>query len=324
MTTHFTATSTTDDVLSNIDLSGKRVLITGVSAGLGVETARALVARGASVTGTARNLKKAEAAVSEIRSVARNSGGSLDLLELDLASLSSVVAAADSLLAAQQRFDIVIANAGVMATPEGKTADGFETQIGINFIGHFVFIRRLIPIMNAGSRIILLSSAAHAISDVDTDDLNFESTAYDPWLAYGRSKTAVALLAVELERRYGSHGIHAASVHPGAIQTELQRHYSKEVDEAFIAQINEANVKRGLPPFQWKTLQQGAATTVWAAAVASASDIAGKYCENCHVAGINDSEGVTDGVRTYAQDPVHASALWNEAERLVKEKFGTA
>ncbi|EGT5662848.1 SDR family NAD(P)-dependent oxidoreductase [Cronobacter dublinensis] len=324
MTTHFTATSTTDEVLSNVDLSGKRVLITGVSAGLGVETARALVSRGASVTGTARNLKKAETAVRKIRSVAQNSRGSLDLIELDLASLSSVVAAADRLLAAQHRFDIVIANAGVMATPEGKTTDGFETQIGTNFIGHFVLIKRLLPLLNAGSRIILLSSAAHAISDVDTGDLNFETTAYDPWLAYGRSKTAVALLAVELERRYGSQGIHSASVHPGAIQTELQRHYSKEVDEAFIAQINEANAKRGLPPFQWKTVQQGAATSVWAAAVASATEIAGKYCENCHVADINDSEGVTDGVRSYAQDPVHASALWDEAERLIKDKFGNA
>lgn len=323
MINHFTATSTADDVLNNIDLSGKRVLITGVSAGLGVETARALVSRGACVTGTARNLQKAEAAVTKIRSVARNSRGRMDLIEMDLSCLNSVFAAADRLLAAQDNFDVVIANAGVMATPEGKTADGFETQIGTNFIGHFAFIKRLVPLLNAGSRIILLSSAAHAISDVDTDDLNFETTPYDPWLAYGRSKTAVALLAVELERRYGSQGIHAASVHPGAIQTELQRHYSKDADEAFIAQINEANAKRGLPPFQWKTLQQGAATTVWAAVVASDCDIAGKYCENCHVADINDSDGVTNGVRSYALNAEHASMLWNKADRLVNEKLDT-
>ncbi|HHA2320319.1 TPA: SDR family NAD(P)-dependent oxidoreductase [Enterobacter ludwigii] len=322
MTTDFTATSTANDVLNNVDLTGKNVLITGVSAGLGVETARALVARGASVTGTARNLKKAETAVSDIRLLAAESAGSFHLIEMDLAALNSVCAATDSLLNSNQHFDIVIANAGVMATPEGKTADGFETQMGTNFIGHFVFIKRLIPALNPGARIILLSSLAHAIADVNIEDLNFELTPYDPWIAYGHSKTAVALLAVELERRYGSQNIHAASVHPGAIQTELQRHYSKEVDEAFIAEINKANARRGLPPFQWKTVQQGAATTVWAAAAASVSDIAGKYCENCHVADINNSEGVSDGVRSYAQDPAHASALWDAAERLVKEKFG--
>lgn len=317
MTHVFDATSTADDVLTGIDLTGKKILITGVSAGLGVETARALVSRGATVIGTVRNLAKAEQAIKVIRDTALVSGGAISLVKMDLADLKSVEAAANELIDNQQHFDVVIANAGVMATPEGKTADGFETQIGTNFIGHFALLKKLMPVINTGGRIVFLSSAAHAISDVDVEDLNFDKTPYNEWLAYGRSKTAVALLAVELDRRYGSKNIHAVSVHPGAIQTELQRHYSKEVDEAFIAQINEANAKRGLPPFQWKTVPQGAATTVWAAIVASASEIGGKYCENCHVAEINDSEGVTDGVRSYAQDPKHAEALWNKAESLI-------
>ncbi|WP_222890416.1 SDR family NAD(P)-dependent oxidoreductase [Enterobacter sp. C2] len=270
-----------------------------------------------SVIGTARDLNKAEAAVSGIRSA----GGSLKLLQLDLASLSSIRAAAVDLLNTGLNFDIVIANAGVMATPEGKTEDGFEMQFGTNAIGHFVLINRISPLLHSGSRIILLSSAAHAVADVNLDDINFEKSSYDPWIAYGRSKTAVAQLAVEFERRLASKGIHATAVHPGAIQTELQRHYGKELDDAIIQKTNEANARRGLPPFQWKTVQQGAATTVWCAAVAQEEEIGGKFCEDCHVTEINDSEGVTNGVRSYVFDKKKTEALWTKIEELVHEKF---
>lgn len=311
------ASSAADEVLDGINLTGKRVLITGVSAGLGVETARALAARGATVIGTARDIAKAEAAISTIRS----SGGVIELIDLDLANLESVRASADKLLASAQPFDIIIANAGVMATPEGRTVDGFETQFGTNVIGHFVFINRITSLLHASSRIVFLSSAAHAISDVDLDDINFEKTPYDPWVAYGRSKTAVAQLAVEFERRFSSKDIHAVAVHPGAIQTELQRHYSKDVDEAFIKQINEANAKQGLPPFQWKSIPQGAATSVWAGVVAPVATVGGLYCEDCHLADVNDSEGVTNGVRSYALDTRKAQALWEKLQELVKETF---
>jgi NAD(P)-dependent dehydrogenase (short-subunit alcohol dehydrogenase family) len=154
MTNVFGATSTTDEVLSGVNLQGKRVLVTGVSAGLGVETARSLAAHGAQVVGAARDLTKAEAATAQVRTDAAKGGGSFDLVELDLANLKSVRACADGFLAKGELFDVVIANAGVMATPFGHTSDGFETQFGTNHLGHFVLVNRIAPLMRAGSRLI--------------------------------------------------------------------------------------------------------------------------------------------------------------------------
>src|SRR5271169_3960906 len=196
MTGTFGATSTTDEVLQGVDLRGKRVLVTGVSAGLGVETARALAAHGAQVVGAARDLAKAHAATQRVRDGAANGGG-LELVELDLASLASVRACADALVAAGKPFDVVIANAGVMACPKGTTADGFETQFGTNHLGHFVLVNRIASLLKSGGRLVNLSSAGHRYSDVVLDDPNFERTEYTPFGAYGRSKTANVLFAVE-------------------------------------------------------------------------------------------------------------------------------
>src|SRR5277367_4289356 len=182
MSNSFGATSTTDEVLQGIDLRGKRVLVTGVSAGLGVETARALSAHGAEVIGAARDLSKAQAATEQVRAQAA-SGGSLHLVQLDLASLASVRRCADGLLAAGKPFDVIIANAGVMACPKGTTVDGFETQFGTNHLGHFVLVNRIAALLRPGSRLVNLSSAGHRYSDVDLDDPNFERTPYDPWAA---------------------------------------------------------------------------------------------------------------------------------------------
>ena len=182
----FGATSTTDQVLEGVDLSGKRVLVTGVSAGLGVETALALASHGAAVVGAARDLTKAKKATEGIRAGAVN-GDEFDLVELDLASLASVRGCADELVANGRAFDLVIANAGVMACPFGKTADGFETQFGTNHLGHFVLVNRIASLMKPGSRLVNLSSAGHRFSDVDLDDPNFDRAPYDPWIAYGRS-----------------------------------------------------------------------------------------------------------------------------------------
>jgi NAD(P)-dependent dehydrogenase (short-subunit alcohol dehydrogenase family) len=319
MTDSFGATSTTDEVLRGVNLSGKRVLITGVSAGLGVETARALAAHGAQVTGAARDLSKAQAATEQVRAQASN-GGSLHLVELDLASLDSVRRCADGLLAANQPFDLIIANAGVMACPKGTTVDGFETQLGTNHLGHFVLVNRIAALMRPGSRLVSLSSAGHRFADVDLDDPNFEHSAYAEFIAYGRSKTANALFAVEFDRRHKAKGVRATAVHPGGIQTELGRYMTPEVRQKLIADIN-ANQPQGAAPFSWKSIPQGAATSVWAACVADADAIGGRYCEDCHVAEVVSLPGFRGGVQPYAIDPTHAQALWKKSEEWVGEHF---
>jgi NAD(P)-dependent dehydrogenase (short-subunit alcohol dehydrogenase family) len=315
----FGAKSTTEEVLDGVDLSGKRILVTGVSAGLGVETARVLAAHGAQVVGAARNLDKAQGATEVVRADAANGGG-LELIELDLASLASVRACADALVTASKPFDLVIANAGVMACPKSQTSDGFETQFGTNHLGHFVLINRIAALFKPGSRLVNLSSSGHRFADVDLEDPNFEHTPYAEFVAYGRSKTANVLFAVEFDRRHKANSVRATAVHPGGIQTELGRHMTPEVTQALIASIN-ANQPAGAPQFSWKTIPQGAATSVWAGVVASADEVGGKFCEDCHVAEIVDDPGFRGGVRTYALDPERAKALWAKSEEMVGEVF---
>ncbi|MGZ6020075.1 MAG: SDR family NAD(P)-dependent oxidoreductase [Phenylobacterium sp.] len=322
-TTAFGEKSTTDDVLEGVDLKGKRILVTGASAGLGVETCRALAAHGASVVGAARDLKKAEAATAAVRAQAAN-GGALDLIELDLADLASVRAAADRLNAKGEQFDVIICNAGVMATPFGKTKDGFETQFGTNHLGHFVFVNRIAGLIKDGGRLVNLSSAGHRFSDVDLDDPNFERTEYTPFGAYGRSKTANILFAVEFDRRHKARGVRATAVHPGGIQTELGRHMTPELIQGMLDSITAAAQASGAPAFEWKTIPQGAATSCWAAVVAPGDLVGGLYCEDCHVAepalevpGL-DTRG---GIRAYALDPDRAKALWAKSEEMVGETF---
>jgi NAD(P)-dependent dehydrogenase (short-subunit alcohol dehydrogenase family) len=315
----FGAKSTTDEVLEGMNLAGKRVLVTGVSAGLGVETARVLAAHGAQVVGAARDLDKARGATKVVRDQTAN-GGTFELVELDLASLASVRACADRLVAAGKPFDRIIANAGVMACPKGTTADGFETQFGTNHLGHFVLVNRIVSLLHSGSRLVNLSSSGHRFSDVDLDDPNFERTPYTEFGAYGRSKTANILFAVEFDRRHKAGGIRATAVHPGGIQTELGRYMTPEVRDNLIKSINE-NAPSGTPAFQWKTIPQGAATTVWAGFVAPADVVGGKFCEDCHVAEIVEGALLRSGVRSYALDPEHAKALWAKSEEMVGERF---
>jgi NAD(P)-dependent dehydrogenase (short-subunit alcohol dehydrogenase family) len=325
MTRVFGASSTTDDVLSGIDLHGKRVLVTGVSAGIGVETARALAAHGAHVVGAARDVVKAEAATAQARKDAAANGGSFELVALDLADLKSVRACADRLAAKGEPFDVVIANAGVMATPFGRTVDGFETQFGTNHLGHFVLINRIASLIRAGGRLVNLSSAGHRVSNVDLEDPNFERTPYDPMVAYGRSKTANILFAVAFDQRQRSRGVRAAAVHPGVIQTELGRHMEPGLLQNLIDRINQQMAAEGKGAFEWKTIPQGAATSVWAGVVAPADKIGGRYCANCQVGRIvPDNAAITaagEGVRAYALDPHTAEALWKKSEELVGEAF---
>lgn len=304
--TIFDAESTTDDILQDTDLSGTRVLITGTSSGLGVETARSLVVRGAHVTGVVRDIAKAQAQLDQA------GAHGVELYQADLASLASVRSFTDDYLAAGDRIDVLIANAGIMACPQATTQDGFELQFGTNHLGHFVLVNRLVPLLSAGrpARIVILSSAAHRHSDVSLYDPNFEHTPYEEWKAYGRSKTANALFALELDRRLRDRNIRAAAVHPGVIETELMRHLTPETSK-----------RSGAGRMQRKTVAQGAATSIWAGFAADAEHVGGKYCEDCAVSPVIDDPTQRPGVMRYATDPQTARALWSRSEELVDETF---
>lgn len=318
MTKVFDKTSTTDEVLEGLDLTGMRVLVTGVSAGLGVETLRVLTEHGAEVVGTARDIEKAKKANA-------SASGKFEFIELDLASLESARKAADQLVADGRQFDLVIANAGVMATPKGQTTDGFETQFGTNHLGHFLFVNRIASLFKPGSRLVNLSSSGHRFGDVDLEDPNFETSEYDPFVAYGRSKTANILFAVEFDRRHRDKGIRATAVHPGGIQTELGRHIGEEFLVNMVEQLNQELAAEGAGPFEFKTIPQGAATSVWAGVVANPEEVGGQYCENCHVGTVVSDDHkispISEGVRAYALNSDRAKALWQKSEELVGETF---
>ncbi len=321
MTRHFGFESTTEDVLDGVDLGGKRILVTGVSAGLGIETARALAAHGAVVVGTARDLAKAAQATAHVAADATE-GGCLELIELDLANLASVRACAEKLVTEGKPFDAVIANAGIMSCPLGYTVDGFETQFGTNHLGHFVLINGITSLLRPGSRVVMLASAGHRYADVDLDDPNFEKTEYLPHIAYGRSKTANILFAVEFDRRHRENGIRATAVHPGGIMaTELGRHMAEGEMEARVAQINKELSAAGQPTFQLKTIAQGAATSVWAAVVAEPDVVGDRYCEDCNVSTeVHDdlTNLMSKGAQSYALDTGRATALWEKSEEMTR------
>jgi NAD(P)-dependent dehydrogenase (short-subunit alcohol dehydrogenase family) len=306
------AKTTTGDVLQGVDLGGKTAFVTGASGGLGLETAAALAAAGAAVVLAARDPEKTAAAARAIRE--RAPGAALETVDLDLASLASVRAAAERFLRAHDRLDLLINNAGVMATPFGRTADGFEMQLGTNHLGHFLLTGLLAPALLAAApaRIVNLSSGGHAISDVHWDDPNFERHDYEKWAAYGQSKTANVLFTVELERRLGPRGVHALAVHPGMIMTDLGRHLTPE-DIAALQEMAKGAPGGGLPPF--KSIPEGAATTVWAASAPELASRGGTYLADCAISAEHAA---------WALDPDRAGRLWELSERLVGERFPLA
>lgn len=314
----FDHSSTAEEVLAGVDLTGKHALVTGANTGIGAETARALAARGAAVSLAVRDIAKGEAAADRIRS--DHPGADLRVGTLDLSSLAGVREYADRLQARGEQLDILIANAGVMAIPFGRTLDGFERQFGVNHLGHFVLVNKLVPSLTpaSGTRVVVLSSGAHRRSNVDLDDPNFDRTPYDPWIAYGRSKTANILFALELGRRLSDRGVRAYAVHPGVVRgTELNR-YLDEDEQAAV----EDTIQR-LPASRVKSTPQGAATSVWAA---TADVGTGVYCEDCQVVGESHDPRErpareSDRLSRYAVDPETAAALWTLSERMVGERF---
>ena len=270
-------------------------------------------------------MDKAKAATEQVRKDAAANDGSFVLVELDLANLKSVRACADQLLAKGLPLDMVIANAGVMATPFGHTTEGFETQFGTNHLGHFVLVKRIAALVRPGGRLINVSSAGHRRSNVDFEDPNFQHTPYEPFVTYGRSKTANILFAVAFDQRNRERGVRAAAVHPGITKTEPIRHMSPGWLQTRVDEINQELAAAGKPPVHWKTTSQGAAASVWAGVVAPADEIGGRYCQDCHVRPIVADEvpasAVSEGVRGYAVDEKTAKALWKKSEELVAESF---
>jgi NAD(P)-dependent dehydrogenase (short-subunit alcohol dehydrogenase family) len=309
--TQFGADSTTDDVLDGIDLSGRRIIVTGASTGLGEEAARAFAAVGASVTLAVRDPGRGAAAADRIRDAVPEAD--LEVRELELGSLANVRSFAAGFLGEHDRLDALVCNAGVMACPYAETTDGFELQFGTNHLGHFALTTELLPALLAGapSRVVSVSSSGHRLADVDLDDPGFETTEYSAWIGYGRAKTANVLFAVELDRRYRDQGIRAFSLHPGAIMTELARHLTDETLGEMIASIPDGQ------EVAFKTVPQGAATTVFAAVSPVLDGEGGRYLEDCAIAEVTDEPDAMGGVRPYAVDPDRAAALWTLSERLI-------
>ena len=321
------ATTATDDVLDGVDLTGRRIVVTGAASGLGRESARAFAAHGAAVTVLARSRDRAGGAVAEI--AAAVPGAQLEAGVADLGELSSVRSFADGFLAGHDVVDVLVNNAGVMACPYGRTADGFETQFGTNHLGHFLLTALLAPALlrSSAPRVVTLSSAGHSRSDVDLEDPNFEHSEYSPWVAYGRSKTANALFARELARRGGSKGLLAFSVHPGGIITDLGRHLTDELLHEMAAFAEERSRAAGRPGggtggggITWKSVEQGAATQVWAAVAPELAGHNGAYLADCGL-GVLGADPGANGFMAYLLDDDHAAALWELSERLVGTTF---
>lgn len=317
---NFGATTTADEVLEGIDLSGKLVMITGGASGLGQETARAMAAKGAQIVIPVRDMAKGEAAVAEIRKAVP--GAEIELMQCDLGSMASIRAFAKAFLVQHDRIDLLINNAGVMACPHMTTSDGLEMQFGTNHIGHFLLTNLLMPAIvraaKAGRdvRIVNLSSRGHHFDTVHFDDPHFETRDYDKWLSYGQAKTANIMFSVGLEKRLAAKGVHALAVHPGGIQTNLGRHLTED-DIAALMKRMEDNSQGN---FAFKTVEAGAATTCYAATAPELEGKGGVYLEDCHVADVDDDDP-NGSVRSYAVDPGNAEKLWTLSEATVDENF---
>lgn len=320
----FDAASTAAEVLTGIDLSGKTAIVTGGYSGLGRETARALQAAGASVLVPARDTARAAVQLQGIDGVA--------IEPMDLLDPASIDAFAERFLASHRPLHILVNSAGIMATPLTRDARGYESQFATNHVGHFQLTTRLLPALRRakGARVVSVSSWGHRYSPVVFEDLHFICRPYDRWEAYGQSKTANILFALELDRRYQHEGIRAFSLHPGSIVgTGLEKHLSQ--DELLAAGVIDPEGHPILDPTKnLKTVEQGAATSVWCAVSPQLADRGGVYCENCDIAPVitpdyqaqqrysqGDRPGGTLGVMPYAVDLEAAERLWSQSERLI-------
>ena len=311
----FHAKSTADEVLAGIDLAGKTAIVTGGYSGIGLEAVRALAAKGAAVVVPVRSPDKAEKSLARV-------DGEVTMAPMDLADLASVRRFARETSDSHTHLDLLINNAGIMACPEARVGPGWESQFGINHMGHFALTDALMPLLQAteGARVVALSSSGHKVSDIIWDDIQFETHDYDKWRAYGQAKTANALFANGLSRRLKDHGGLAFAVHPGGIFTPLQRHLPQE-EMIALGWLAEDGGPSELAKQGFKTPEQGAATTVWAATAPALAGKPGVYCEDCDIAAPTDPEspmGRYFGVDPHAASDESAERLWAVSERLLQ------
>ena len=305
--TSFGPAATAAEVALLSDLSGKTAIVTGGSSGLGLQTVKALSARGATVCVPALDISPARMALDGIERV--------EIYPLDLTDEASIRSFSQAFLEHRKRLDLLVLNAGVMARPLFRDAQGREGHMSINHLGHFRLTTSLWPVLRATgrSRVVVMSSRGHHMSDINFDDLDFERSVYDKWVAYGRSKTANALFAVALDARGKEHGIRSYSVHPGMIFTPGISHLSRAEFDAFGALAPDGSPIID-PARDMKTVPQGAATTVWCATAPELEEVGGVYCENCDIAAV--SPDAPFGVRPYAIDRESAERLWRESVTL--------
>lgn len=312
----FGRSKTALEITRELDLSGKTAMITGGSSGIGTETARALAAAGAELILPTRDLEFGSALADRL--IADTGNAKIRNYEMDLSDFDSVRRFAHSFTMEYQQLDILINNAGVMACPPMHCPQGFELQFSVNHLGHFLLTTCLAPALMASPacRVVSLSSVAHQVSPVVFDDLHFEQRDYDKWLAYGQSKSANALFALELNQRLELHGGRAYAVNPGSVMTNLQRHLHRREMQELGWMDRKGNIRKF-----FRSPAQGAATTVWAATSTPLVDHGGAYCENCGIAEPARDGDLRGGVASHARDPEAAARLWSVSEQLVGQPF---
>lgn len=310
----FGAQSTAREVIAGHDFRGRDAIVTGGASGIGVETVRALAAAGARVVIATRDRAKGESVAATLQK--ETGSAAIEFRPLDLASLASVRAFVAEYLGLGRKLHVLINNAGIMATPLAYTVDGFESQFGTNHLGHFALAVGLLPALKAAgnARIVALTSIGHRRSDVDFEDLNFRERPYDPWNAYGQSKTANVLFAVGATEQFAADGIIANAVHPGGIMSGLQKYVSREEQ----IKMGWIDVSGAVNP-RFKSAEQGAATSIWAAVAPELEGVGGRYLEDCSIAKPWSSASPFSGVMPYALDAANAKRLWSVSEELITE-----